>query len=398
MESITVTQETNLGLIVPQTTYNLSQEVQTLEVEVQSNVDYSVSIDPSCKDWITQVKTKALSADKVSFKVAANSSYDKREGIVSILQNKGELKSIIHINQKASNIVFEDAFVEECLVELYDLDNDGGISKEEAECVTVLSGDLFWHSEQLPEGGYGTSRPIRRFNELQYFTSLTEIPRHCFRTSSLESVILPPSIRTIQEWAFFGCSSLTNIEFPNNLEEIELRAFSNCTALESIILPEGLSVLGDYAFTACVNAKTISLPSSLNSLPFCCFQSCLKVESVVFPEGITNVGQAAFYMCHALHEVQLPESLTVIMKDAFADCDLEAITIPQDVSYIGQNAFGYMPYIQKVTILCETPPDGEGYYFQPGEFPIYVPAQSVGLYKSSQAWSEYVNQIRAIGN
>jgi hypothetical protein len=57
-----------------------------------------------------------------------------------------------------------------------------------------------------------------------------------------------------------------------------------------------------------------------------------------------------------------------------------------------------MPWIEKVTVLCETPPNGPGGFFQKGSYPIYVPSQSVDLYKTATGWSYYADQIQAIVN
>lgn len=103
METITVTQDTNYGLLVSPTTYNLSNAAQTIEVEVRANVKYSVEIDAACKDWITQTGTKALSTDKITFAIAANESYDNREGKITIRQMDGTLSQILIVKQKQTD-------------------------------------------------------------------------------------------------------------------------------------------------------------------------------------------------------------------------------------------------------------------------------------------------------
>ena len=421
-ETISVTQETGLGLIVSPTTFDLTNAAQEIEIEVQKNVQYAVSIDDACKDWISQKGTKALSSEKVTFAIAANETYDNREGKITIKQIEGELASTVIVKQKASNIVFADSFVEECLVELYDLDGDGGISKSEAESVSVLASDLFWKRTPIDGGGTASSRPIKSFNELQYFTGLTVIPQSCFGScTELESIKLPPTITTIEasaflecralsnidlpqglhtimNMAFLGCTTLRTISFPSSLKEIGEYAFSSCLSLESIDLPEGLTTLGNSAFSVCGGLKEIRLPSTLDHIPMAAFISCESLTSISIPDSVSGIGQGAFYMCHALREIRLPDTLTVIAKDAFADCDLRIITIPRNVSYIGSLAFGFMPWIEKVTVLCETPPYSEGGIFEKGSFPIYVPSQSVDLYKTSAGWSYNAGQIQAIVN
>ena len=105
-ETITVTQDTNLGLLVSPTSYDLTHAAQSIEVEVRANVKYSVEIDAACKDWITQTGTKALSTEKITFSIAANESYDNREGKITIKQTDGSLSETIVVKQSQTNGLF----------------------------------------------------------------------------------------------------------------------------------------------------------------------------------------------------------------------------------------------------------------------------------------------------
>ncbi len=98
-QSITVSQETNLGLIISQSSFNLSSDAQTIEVEVKANVKYTIDIDPSCKDWIKHVSTRALSTNTLVFEVAENNTYDDRIGSITLRQSDGILAETISIIQ-----------------------------------------------------------------------------------------------------------------------------------------------------------------------------------------------------------------------------------------------------------------------------------------------------------
>lgn len=104
-EIITVTQDTNLGLIVSPTSYDLSNAAQTIEVEVRANVKYTLEIEATCKDWISQVGTKALATEKLAFSIAANESYDNREGKITIKQTDGNLSETIVVKQKQTDVI-----------------------------------------------------------------------------------------------------------------------------------------------------------------------------------------------------------------------------------------------------------------------------------------------------
>lgn len=99
-ESVSIYQETNYGLIISPTTMELSNAEQDFEINVQKNVLYSVAIDNDCSDWISLGGTKALTTDDVTFHVAANNSYDTREGKIVFKRIDGDLSQTVIVRQK----------------------------------------------------------------------------------------------------------------------------------------------------------------------------------------------------------------------------------------------------------------------------------------------------------
>lgn len=105
-ETISVTQDMGLGLVVSPTTFDLTNEAQTIEIEVQKNVSYLVTIDDACKEWIKQGGTRALSTDKISFSISANNTYDNREGRITVKQTDGNLSETVVVRQKQTDGLF----------------------------------------------------------------------------------------------------------------------------------------------------------------------------------------------------------------------------------------------------------------------------------------------------
>lgn len=105
-ETISVTQETGLGLLVSPLTLDLTNAAQDIEIEVQKNVQYTVTIDEASKAWISQKGTKALSSEKVVFAIAANETYDNREGKITFKQTGGDLVQTVTVTQSQTNGLF----------------------------------------------------------------------------------------------------------------------------------------------------------------------------------------------------------------------------------------------------------------------------------------------------
>ncbi len=152
--------------------------------------------------------------------------------------------------------------------------------------------------------------------------------------TSLEEFVVPDSVRTIGDSAFFGCTTLTRIVLPEGLERIGDSAFFGCTALTRIVLPEGLERIGVMAFVGC-GLREVRLPSSLREIGYGAFEDCAALEKVNVPAGVAAIGSGTFEGCSSLTEVELSEGLQEIGSGAFADCvSLRELRIPASVSLI----------------------------------------------------------------
>lgn len=98
--TVTIRQDSSIGLFVTPTEYNLSNESQNIEVEVKYNVDFSAVIPEDCKDWITIAGTKGLSSTTYSVFISKNETFDYREGSITFKQKNGALSGTVSIRQE----------------------------------------------------------------------------------------------------------------------------------------------------------------------------------------------------------------------------------------------------------------------------------------------------------
>ena len=101
-KTFTINQNSNLGLLVTQDKYDLSNEATTIEVEVMANVEFDVTISG---DWITRDNTRGLSSSKLHFNIAKNDTYGKRDGSITIKQKNGPLTSTIKVFQSQEDAI-----------------------------------------------------------------------------------------------------------------------------------------------------------------------------------------------------------------------------------------------------------------------------------------------------
>lgn len=101
-ETITVEQKDNKAILVTPTRVEVTNAASTIELDVRHNVEYSVTSNVS---WIKQVTSKALSSSKLYFSVEANTSYDNREGIITLTQKNGTMKQEVKVYQSQENAI-----------------------------------------------------------------------------------------------------------------------------------------------------------------------------------------------------------------------------------------------------------------------------------------------------
>lgn len=142
MSTVVVKQSQTNGLFADKTLYELTYEIQKLDIKVKSNVKYEVSIDNACKNWISYLGTKSLTESTVSLAIAENEG-NQREG--KIILNYGNLQETVVIKQASGLVVFEDNNFKAYCVQNFDKNGDHDISFAEARnitCVAVITDNI----------------------------------------------------------------------------------------------------------------------------------------------------------------------------------------------------------------------------------------------------------------
>lgn len=157
--------------------------------------------------------------------------------------------------------------------------------------------------------------------------------------TSLESVTIPEGVATVGEGAFLKCSSLKAVKVPSTWTEIQQSTFSGCSALESVELPDTLKVISRYSVTNCKSLKDLTIPGSVKEIAYSAFSGCSSLETLTVEEGVEKIQGYAFAHATSLKNVSLPENLTFLGNNAFQNCPLGLVEIPDSVTTIEKNTF-----------------------------------------------------------
>ena len=273
----------------------------------------------------------------------------------------------------------------------------------------------------------------------------------------INDLVIPSSVTSIKDYAFFGCGGLTSVTIPNNVTNIGLAAFENCSQLATISFPNSVTTVDMYAFYGCYSLKSVHItdlaawcnilfmnessnplysarhlfmndeeimdlviPNTVTSIGKYAFQNCYNMTSVTIPNSVTtigdlafgycadmasltignsvkSIGKQAFSCCNALPSVTIPNSVTTIGNNAFEFCNgLTSLTIGNSVTDIGNNAFEYCSSLTSVTSKMENPcPINEDcFYDQVYEnATLYIPEGTIDNYTATNNWNKFVNKV-----
>ena len=299
-----------------------------------------------------------------------------------------------------SNIItFADANVKALSVANWDTNGDGELSYEEAAAVIVLSST------------FQNDTTITTFDELCYFTGLTEICNQAFSgCNSLTSITLPETVTVIGADAFCGCTSLASVHYPGTISQWCALHFVNGmsnplnyassfyvdgTPTQNVVIPEEVTNIGNYAFYNYDNLLSISLPNTLTNIGNYAFYDCDGLTSITVSEGVSQIGNDAFTGCDNLAEVHF-NATNCASGYLFQNCNnIHTLFIGENVLSLPEYVFYYFNNLQAIHSEASTPPAINYTVFPSGctGLPLYVPCGAKADYQADPLWGYFNNYI-----
>lgn len=166
-----------------------------------------------------------------------------------------------------------------------------------------------------------------------------------------KSIVIPSTyeglpVISINDRAFYNCSSLVNVTIPNSITSIGGNAFYGCTSLESITLPNSITTIGYGAFVDCTNLSSVIIPDGVTSIENHTFNGCTKLTSVTIPATVTEIGSYAFQNCYRLVEIINKSELNIVAGASdYGNIGYYAIKVHTgDSEIINKNEFLFLSY------------------------------------------------------
>lgn len=148
-----------------------------------------------------------------------------------------------------------------------------------------------------------------------------------FGCENLKSIKIPDNVKNIGTSAFGFCKNLEEVILSNKLEYISEGTFYSCENLKSLIIPKSVTWIGPYALS-CTSLTEIEIPDNVSKIYERAFSGCYELKSVTLPNNIDSILYESFRYCKNLVSITLPKNVSSIGSSAFSYCEnLEEITI-----------------------------------------------------------------------
>lgn len=162
--------------------------------------------------------------------------------------------------------------------------------------------------------------------------------------TSITSITIPNTVITIGKSTFSNCSNISTATMPttaissiphinlktlviNGGDSIDKYALMKCSTLTSITISNSVKTIGESAFSECSSLTSVIIPDSVTKIESHAFENCINLESVILSENMTNIGWQMFNGCKKLKTLKLGNKIKGIGVSAFEDCtSLETIT------------------------------------------------------------------------
>lgn len=166
------------------------------------------------------------------------------------------------------------------------------------------------------------------------------------------SIYIPDTYKRIGTGFCFDNSDLVSLRLPENLEWIGIGSFDACSFLwqgaeldQYRIKYFGEYCFGDYHYNMNdPHPGEVVIRPGTTLIKGQAFSQCDKLKKVIIPEGVRTICSWAFMACDDLKSIVLPSSMTRIEKNAFMIYSLDAIYIPESVTYIDDEGIGGFDY------------------------------------------------------
>jgi len=180
-------------------------------------------------------------------------------------------------------------------------------------------------------------------------------PYACFGNTFIETLTCDNDAE-IEPSAFNGCYNIKQVTLGEKITVVGDYAFQDCSSLQSLVIPNSVKELGKNAFSGCISLNNATIGNQIKNINEYAFSDCKALPQISIPKSVTNIGNYVFKGCSGLKELIIEDRDDELMLGSngsspmFSDCPLDYVYIGGNISYNTQNNYGYSPFYRNASL------------------------------------------------
>jgi len=373
-ETLKIVQAQKDAIVISEKNFNINREGGTIEVKVNTNVDFEVQI-PSDVTWVSQTDSRALTEKSIYLKIAENKGDDAREAEIVFINKESQISENITVSQAgAVKAGYENGVVTIATAgTMKKLLGDDYLNITSLKVVGPINGDdIYYLHKMIRNDGKLVDLDLSEATNVDGYNN--DYWEDLFYKCNLRNVVLPKDLLSIGKAAFEDCNSLESIVIPDSVRSIGFDAFYSCGSLASIVIPDNVTSIGGGAFMFCRSLESVTIGNGVTSIGVQAFACCSSLTTLTIGKNVELIDYVAFYDCEKLEAVYISDLsawCNITFDHYFSEIDngryhanplyygaklylnnkeLTELVIPDDVKYISSGAFYNFAHVTKVTI------------------------------------------------
>ena len=184
--------------------------------------------------------------------------------------------------------------------------NDGTISIN--DCPESITGTLEIPSEiegRPVTGIYSAFFDCVSLTEVIIPDSVTSIGSSAFENcTALTDISIPDGVTEIGYSAFENCTALAEIAIPDSIENIGYHAFEGTVWMKAKLAESPLVIASHILIDGTTCSGSVMIPDDVTEIEFKAFENCTALTEITIPGSVKNIGSDAFLECSNLEKVR----------------------------------------------------------------------------------------------
>lgn len=135
-----------------------------------------------------------------------------------------------------------------------------------------------------------------------------------------KEIVVSEGIEYIGDRCFYNCIYLESVQLPSTIKQF---SFANCKELKNVNFNDDVKEIERLSFSGCSSLETLEIPNNIieNGISYGDFDGCKSLNQLILPKNISSIGRSSFENCTTLEKVVVYDKVEYIGDNTFEGCD-----------------------------------------------------------------------------